>query len=89
MDPLETLQAECDHLRNEVEQHRLRELAELREQLAQARADVLHFRQEAERNAALGRQIHTEAQAEIARLRTRIQSLEAIPNARESRSNAR
>jgi len=74
--------AEIEKLREQVEGYRQRELADLREQLASAKADAVHYRAEAERNATIGRQIHTESQAEIARLRARVQSLEHLPNAR-------
>lgn len=76
------LEAENVELRKQVESYRLRELADLREQLAQAKDDAAHFRAEAERNAALGRQIHQEAEVERNRLQARIQSLEQLPNAR-------
>jgi hypothetical protein len=80
------LQAENAELRQQIEDHRLRELSELRELLAQARADAAHFRAEAERNVELGRQIHREAEAERIRLQTRIQSLERLPNGRAAQS---
>jgi len=76
------LQAENDVLREQVEAYRHRELADLRDQLAVAKADASHYRAEAERNAGIGRQIHAESQAEIARLRDRVQTLEGMPNAR-------
>ena len=76
-------QAENAELREQLEAYRLRELSDLREQLAQARADAAHYRAEAERNANIGRQIHLEAQAEIEHLRTRVQASERIPNARQ------
>jgi hypothetical protein len=76
------LQAENAELRGQIEDHRLRELSDLREQLAQAKADAAHYRAEVERNADLGRQIHQEAEAERIRLQTRIQSLEQLPNGR-------
>lgn len=80
------LQAENAELRQRNEEYRLRELSDLREQLAQARADAAHYRSEAERNAELGRQIHREAEAERASLQTRIQSMEQLPNARAAQS---
>ena len=80
----EELQAEVETLRHQVEQHRLSELSALRESLAEARADAAHFRQEAQRNADVGRQIAVEAQQELARLRERVQTLEQLPNARST-----
>ncbi len=80
------LQAENAELRQQVEQHRLRELSELRELLTQAKADVAHYRAEAERNAELGRQIHRETEVERVRLQARIQSLEQLPNGRTVQS---
>ncbi len=78
----EQLAAENQLLRDEVEAYRRRELADLREQLALATANVDHYRAEAQRNADLGRQIHTEAQVQIEKLKSRIQALEVLPNAR-------
>ncbi len=80
------LQGENAELRQRIEEYRLRELSSLQELLAQARAEVAHYRAEAERNADLGRQIHREAEAERVRLQTRIQSLEQLPNDRAARS---
>jgi len=79
------LQAENDALRQELEANRQRELTDLRQQLTEAKADAAHYRAEAERNANLGRQIHAEGQAEITRLRERIQLLENVPNVRPAR----
>lgn len=75
-------QTEIEKLRAEIEGYRQHELADLREQLVSARADAVHYRAEAERNANIGRQIYTEGQVETARLRARVQSLEQLPNAR-------
>lgn len=86
MDEVERLKAETLKLREEIEVFRQRELAELTEQLALAKADVVHYRSEAQRNADLGRQIHMEAQTELTRLRDRIGALERIPNARVGQS---
>lgn len=86
MDELDRLKAENLKLREEVEVSRQRELAELKEQLALAQADVVHYRSEAQRNADTGRHIHMEAQTEITRLRDRIGALERIPNARVGQS---
>ena len=82
MDELQRLQTDNENLRQQLEAYRQRELVDLREQLTLARADAAHYRTEAERNASVGRQIHLTAQEEITRLRTRIESLEQLPNAR-------
>ena len=66
---------ELERLRAEVEAHRQRELAELRSALAVARAEATHYRQEAERNAEIGRKIHTEAQGTIADLRAQLSNI--------------
>lgn len=76
---------EIESLRQQVEEFRRSELASLKEQLASARADVLHYRGEAQRNADLGRQIHLEAQTEISRLQERVGMLERLPNGRSAR----
>ena len=84
----EKLQAEVDDLRQQLEAYRLGELAALREQLTEAKASVVHYRAEAERNADIGRQIHREQQAEIDRLTLRVQSSEQLSNARVPRPSA-
>lgn len=76
------LQAENEKLRNELEAYRRRELEDLRAQLASALADVSHYKQEAKRNAQVGRQIHMEAQETIRRLREQLQAKENLENAR-------
>jgi len=81
---VERIQAENEQLRRQVDGYRQRELDALREQLVEAKAAAAHYRTEAQRNADAGRQIHTEAEREIGRLRTRIQSLEQLPNARST-----
>lgn len=82
MDELERLQAENQELREQLAEFRRREVDALRANLAAAQADAVHYRAEAERNAATGRQIHAEAQAEINRLRDQVRRLQTIPNAR-------
>lgn len=82
MGDVERLQAENEALRAELDGCRRRELEALRTQLAEAKAAAEHYRLEAQRNADLGREIHREGQAESARLKARIQSLEQLPNAR-------
>ena len=78
----ETLQAENEQLRLLVEEYRQRELGDLRQALAEARAEAAHYRAEADRNANLGRQIHTESQATIADLRSKLEATQRVPNAR-------
>lgn len=68
-------QAEIERLRAELEAHRQREIVELKTQLVSALEAARHYRQEAERNAEIGRKIHTEAQATIADLRAQLNSL--------------
>lgn len=69
------LQAEVERLRSEVESYRQRELADLKTALATARQEAAHFRSEAQRNADIGRQIATQAEATIAGLRSQIESM--------------
>lgn len=82
----EELQAEVDRLRGEVEAHRLRELAELRSQLAEAKYAIQHYREEAERNAGIGREISAEAQAQIAKLRAELDTARATAYGQRGRS---
>ena len=67
---------EIADLRSQLEAYRLRELEDLRSQLAEAKAQAAHFRAEADRNVQIGHQIAREAEAERARLRERINVLE-------------
>ena len=67
---------EIAELRSQLEAYRLREIEDLRSQLAEAKAQAAHFRTEAERNVQIGHQIAREAEAERARLRERINVLE-------------
>ena len=78
----ENLQAENERLRLLVEEYRQRELSELRQALADARAEAAHYRAECDRNANIGRQIHAESQATIFELRSKLESAQRIPNAR-------
>ena len=82
MADIEAIQAENNELRSVIEAYRVRELESLKTQLAEARAEAVHFRGEAQRNADLGRKIYSEQQTEIDRLRTRLQTMEQLPNAR-------
>jgi len=83
------LKAEVERLRAEVEGYRTRELEQLRAQLAQALADLEHYRAEAQRNADVGRAIYAESQAEIMRLQQKLDA-QVLPNARTiGRGNSR
>ncbi len=86
MNDVDRLQAENEELRQQIDSHRQREVAELRQQLAEARAEVVHYRSEAFRNVEVGRQLHAEAQGEITRLKNRVQVLEGMSNARPAKS---
>lgn len=66
---------ELERLRQEVESYRQRELEQLQARLAEAERQRDHYRAEAQRNADLGRQIHTESQAEIQSLRSQLDAL--------------
>ncbi len=66
---------EVERLRAQLEEHRQRELADLRSALADARSAASHYRQEAERNAEIGRQIHSKAQETIIDLRSQLSNM--------------
>lgn len=86
MDDADRLKAENDSLRQQVEEYRQRELADLRQRVAKAEEDVAHYRAEAQRNADLGRQIATEYQTQVADLRRKLETLEtARTNVRATR----
>jgi len=83
------MQVEIDKLRAEIEDYKQRELADLRTALTAALSDVAHYRSEAQRNADLGREIHTTAQEEITRLRSQIEVKEQVQlQLRRSNANA-
>ena len=77
--------AEILELREQLEAYRLREVEDLRSQLAEAKAEAAHYRTEAERNAQLGHQIAREAESERVRLKDRISVLEQPPDTRPQR----
>lgn len=68
----EPLEAEVERLRAEVEQHRQRELSELRAALAAMRDERDNYRSEANRIAEVGRQIAAEYQKQISELRGKL-----------------
>lgn len=69
-------------LRELLEQHRERELTELRERTLAAEAKVEHYRNEAQRNADLGRQIAAEFERKIVELEAKVESYERTATAR-------
>lgn len=73
---------ELARLREEVEAYRQRELDDLRRRASDAEAKSEHFRQEAERNASLGRQIAAGYQEQIARLQAKLESATKLENGR-------
>jgi hypothetical protein len=80
----EQLRAENEQLRSELEQWRQRELEDLRLQLATAIAEREHYKQEAYRNAEIGRQIYAQEQEIISGLRNKLEAKERLENARIS-----
>lgn len=70
--------SEVETLRAQLEEYRQRELTDLRQQLAEARASAEHYRAEAQRNADVGRQIAAESGVTIAELRAKISTLEQV-----------
>lgn len=71
------IREENELLRAELEAYRQRELADLRQQLAEAKASAEHYRSEA-RNADLGRKIAAEYQLQIAELRAKLDAYEEV-----------
>jgi hypothetical protein len=80
------LASENESLRAQLEAYRLRELEDLRSQLAEAKAQAAHYRAEAARNVEIGHQIAREAEAERGRLRERISVLEQSSSVRSPRT---
>lgn len=69
-------------LRELLEQHRERELNELRERTLAAEAKVEHYRNEAQRNADLGRKIAADYQQKIVELEAKVKVYEQSATAR-------
>ena len=78
-------ESELEQLRRQVEEYRLRELADLREQLAEQKALVAHYRSEAQRNADLGRQIDAQYREEVALLRSKLALTTELQSVRQPR----
>lgn len=83
----EALTAEVERLRAEIEVYRQRELEGLRAQIASLSAERDNYRQEAYRNADLGRQIAAQYQEQVNSLRSQLDTKEQV--ARFARANAR
>lgn len=64
--------SELERLRQEVEALRQREVDDLRKQVEQLIAERNHYRDEAHRNAELGRQIASQGEAEINALNSQL-----------------
>lgn len=69
-------------LRALLEQHRERELADLRQRTLEAEAKVEHYRNEAQRNADIGRQIASEYEKKIMELKAKVEAYERTATAR-------
>ena len=82
------LQAEVDKLRAQVEAYRQRELDDLKAQLATAIAERDNYRNEAYRNAEVGRQIADGLQEEINRLRSQLEVKEQVSRSLRSANGA-
>ena len=79
---LKTILEENAKLRALLEEHREREINELRERTLAAEAKVEHYRNEAQRNADLGRKIAADYQQKIVELESKIQVYEQTATAR-------
>lgn len=83
----ESLQAEVERLRAEVEAYKQRELADLRAALAAAIVERDNYRTEAYRNAEAGRAINASAEETIARLRSQLEVKDQIIRGRSTVAN--
>lgn len=70
--------AEVERLRAELEKYRQRELDDMRHRLAEAESLVVHYRDEANRNANTGRQIASEYERQVTELKAKIAVYERI-----------
>ena len=85
---LEELQAENERLRLDLESCRQRELEGLRLRLVAAEEAAAHYRQEAERNAAVDRQIDAEYRKQVSELQERLRTAERMASVRPPRPTA-
>ena len=84
--PEPDLVAENEKLRAILDECRQRELDDLRQRLADATESARHYREEAQRNADLGRQIAADYERQVRDLQSRNQILEqARANVRPNR----
>lgn len=81
----ESLQAEVERLRAEVESYRQRELADLRSALIAAREEAIAQNAQSKHNADMARQVLATAQAEIAKLRAQLEAQRLV---KAGRANA-
>lgn len=75
-DSIKLVLEENSKLRALLEQHRERELADLRQRTLEAEAKVEHYRNEAQRNADIGRQIAAEYERKIMELKAKVEAYE-------------
>lgn len=79
---IKTILEENSRLRTLLEQHREREMADLRQRTMEAEAKVEHYRNEAQRNADTGRQIAFEYDRKLAELKAKIEAYERTATTR-------
>lgn len=72
------LQQEVAALRKEVEDFRLREVADLRQRLADAEDAAARYREDAYKNAALGHEIAAGYEQELSALRSKVTASENV-----------
>lgn len=75
-DNIKVVLEENSRLRALLEQHREREMADLRQRTLEAEAKVEHYRNEAQRNADIGRQIAAEYEKKIMELKSKVEAYE-------------
>jgi transaldolase len=83
----ESLQAEVERLRAEVESYKQRELADLKSALAAVIVERDNYRNEAYRNAEAGRAINDRAEETIARLKSQLEAKEQVLRGRVTSAN--
>lgn len=81
---LDSLSEENRKLRDRIEEGRQREMTDLRQRLIESDAKVEHFRNEAQRNADIGRQVAAEYERKLTELKGKVEAYERT-NARPTR----
>ena len=83
-DAIDSIVEENQKLRSLLEEHRQREMSDLRQRLSESQAKEEHYRNEAQRNADIGRQLAAEYERKLSELKVKVEAYERT-SGRQSR----